>query len=338
MNAKHPLVIAILTILVIVLTSCAGASPAPQINPSKILKFSVTANETSSWFTCGSKFAELVKQRTNGRIGVSVFANASLAGGDQTREIQMLKDGGIDMALIPDAVYDRFDPRFDASLLPWLLPSNADVDKAFAGPLGQELFRLLEAGNIVGLAYAENGFRQITNSKREIKTPADVKDLKIRVVTNMHGSTLTLLGATTQIMNLTALYDALKNNVVDGQENSVSLIVGNKFHEVQKYVTLWNYSYGMLMVGINKNVWDSFDPDTQKIIRQAAQDAAKFQIQQSRSETDSQIQMLKDKGVKVTTLTPEQIQAFKALVAPIYADQEKIVGKEFMDKFITPLR
>ncbi len=333
MKSRHLIVIALIA-LTIGLVSCATASPTPSA-PARVLKFSMSANDSSSWYRGAARFADLVKQRTNGRIAISVFPSGALSSGDQVKELQMLAAGGIDLLYTGVGQYTNLDPRYNVVALPWLFTSNADVDKALSGPMGQELLQIAEGVGIVGLAWGENGWRQISNNQREIKTPDDVKGLKIRIpATKVYESTFVALGASTTKVNLSEAFAALQNGTMHGQDTPVDLFISNKFYDVQKYMTIWNYSYSSLLLGANKKMFDSLDADTQKIFRQAAVEASAYQVTENRKVTDTQLQLLRDKGMTVTILTPEQIKAFKDRVASVYTEFEPIIGKEFMNKYV----
>jgi tripartite ATP-independent transporter DctP family solute receptor len=335
MKGKFVLFVLVAAIAVVVLAGCSSATPAPVV-AARVFKFSLSASESSAWFNGAAKFAELVKQRSNGKYAVSVFANSTLSGGDQTKEVTMVQDGTIDFAYIATNRLEAIDPRFQSITLPWLFANSDDVDKKLLnGPMGQELLKAVEAKNLIGLAWAENGFRQVTNSKREIKTPADVKGLKMRVASgNVFASTFKTLGATTTSIQLGDLYNGLRDGLADGQDNSVDVITANKFMDVQKFVTMWNYSYGALFHAVSKKTWDSMDADAKKLVTQAALDAATFQVQENRKATNAHIQTMKDKGMTITNLTADQVNAFRTATAPVYTEFEATIGKDFMSKYV----
>jgi tripartite ATP-independent transporter DctP family solute receptor len=335
MKVRIAVLVLAMSVLVLTMSACQAAATPTPVAPARVLRFSVVTGEQSSWYKGAAKFAELVKQRTNGSLAVSVFPGASLASGDQVKELDMLRNGTIDFAYNANTLYSNLDQRFSVVILPWLFSSDADVDKMLTGPLGQDLLKVCESYGIIGLALGENGFRQITNSKREIKTPADLKGLKIRIPSvKMYTSVFSALGATTTSLNLGEAYNAMQNGVVDGQENAVDQVVSNKFYDVQKYMTIWNYSYSALILGMNRGLWNSLDPATQNIIRKAAEEASAFQVQESRKVTDTQLQLLRDKGMTITVLSPDQIKPFRDLVAPVYTEYEPVIGKDLMDKFV----
>jgi tripartite ATP-independent transporter DctP family solute receptor len=327
------------TIAVVLLAGCASSATVPLASDARVFKFSLAQPSDSSWFKGAVKFAELVKQRTNGRYAVTVFPNASMASGDQNKELEMVQQGTIDFAYISTSLLSNADPRYNLPLLPWLFASNADVDKMINGPLGNEMLGFGEAKNMIGLGIAENGFRQLSNSKREIKTPDDLKGLKIRTPNvKAYTSTFTALGASPVSLSLPQVYEALQQGTLDGQENAFDTIIANKFYDVQKYITVWNYSYSALFLVANKTVWASLDKQSQDIFLKAAADACAFQIQEARRLENSQIELLKSKGVSITILTPDQIKAFRDKVAPVYTEYEPIIGKDLMSKYVTGAR
>ena len=151
---------------------------------------------------------------------------------------------------------------------------------------------------------------------------------------NVFASTMKTLGATTTSIQLGDLYNGLRDGLADGQDNSVDVITANKFYDVQKFVTVWNYSYGALFHAVSKKTWDNLDADTKKLFSQAAVDAAKFQVQENRKATDGHIQTMKTKGMTVTILTTDQINVFRTATAPVYTEFEAAIGKDFMSKYV----
>jgi TRAP-type C4-dicarboxylate transport system substrate-binding protein len=134
-------------------------------------------------------------------------------------------------------------------------------------------------------------------------------------------------------MNFAELYGALQRGAMDGQENPISTIVSGKLHEVQKYCTLWNYSYHVIILGVNKALWDSFDKETQKILRETAKEVCSYERMLARKMDSELVQTMIEKGVKVTTLTQEQIEAFIPLVQPVYEEFAPVIGEELLEKF-----
>jgi len=317
--------------LLAALTS-ACSNPEP---PVRQLKFSVVTAPDSSIYKAAVKFSELVEARTKGRLTITVHPNAELAGGNQLKEFEMLRSGDIDFTYDSNMFYATLDKKFGVISLPWIFDGQDNVDRFLGGEIGAELLELTRDHGIVGLAYGENGFRQITNSKREIRQPDDLKGLRLRVPNvPIWFSILKSLGAEPTIMTWPSVYKALQEDVIDGQENPLDIIVSYKLFFIQRYITLWNYLYDAFILGVNAKLYDSFDAETKKILRQAALEASAYQMQLSREAARNQKEVLKEKDMVVTELTAEELGAFRERMQPIYTEYESEVGKDLVDKVI----
>lgn len=282
---------------------------------------SVITNEDSSWAKGANLFADLVKQQSGGRMQITVYPNGKLAGGNQVNELTMLQNGDIDFTYHSNLLYTNLDQSFAVISMPWLFKDYSQVDAILSGSAGSQLLKETEDYGIVGLAYGENGFRQLTNNKVAVSAPADMAGLKIRIPdVALYNSIYKAMGATPITMNFGGVVDALKQGQIDGQENPIDIIVSSKLYEVQKHITVWNYSYDALILGMNKKVWDSLSTSDQAIIKQAASEASKEQVKLSREAALTQLSLLRDKGMTVTELTPEQVKAFRSTVEPVYAE------------------
>lgn len=317
----------------------AASSPAPAPAEKKVefkkreLKMGVTASDTSTWTASAKKFAEIVQQKTGGAVTVGVFPNSQLASGNQIKELEMLQNGAIDMTITSTIFYTNLEMKHTVVSMPFLFKGYADVDKFLNGPLGVEIMDMLKPKGITGLALGENGFRQVTNSKRPIKSPDDVKALKIRIPgIKMYTSTWQAFGANPLTMSFGEVFGALQQKVVDGQENPFEIIASSKLYEVQKYMTIWNYSYDALIYGFNTKTFESLEPELQKIIRDAAKEAATFQVKLNREKDDANLKIIKEK-TEVYTLTDAELAKFKAAVEPVYKEYEPILGAELLNKF-----
>jgi TRAP-type transport system periplasmic protein len=302
-------------------------------------KMSIITAETSPWTLGARRFGELVAERTKdrkeGQIQIEVYPNGSLSQGNQVREREMVQQGVIHFFYYSNLLLTLIEPKFNVISLPWLLPDTAAVDRALGGPVGDQLLALLPAKGIVGLAWGENGYRQLTNNVREVKTPADLRALKIRVPgVQMYRDIFSALGANPVTMNWGEVFTALQQGTIDGQENPiVSVIVPGKVYEVQKYMTLWDYSYDALVLGASKAVWDRLDQPTQEVLRKSALEASAYQRQLARQGETEAINLMRSKGLTITRLTPEQRKPFQELAAPVFQKYEAVVGKDLLDAF-----
>lgn len=337
------LVIVVALVLSLGLTGCspkedkpAGETPAAGETPKEkiTLKMSVTTADTSSWVQGAKKFAELVDEKSNGNIEVKVFPNEQLSGGSQSKGIEMLMSGAIDFSYHSNIIYSIMDEKFGVISLPWLIPDTETADKLLNGTGGEAINKLLLEKNVIGLGFGENGFRQLTNSKKPIETPDDLSGLKIRIPgIKMYISLYKALGTDPISMNFSEVFTALQQGTIDGQENPTDVISSSKINEVQDYMTVWNYSYDAIILGVNKDKFESFDAETQAIIREAATEACAFQRDLNRELTSKQTQEFIDGGMQVNELTQEQIAPFKAKAQSVYDEYEPIMGKDLIDAF-----
>lgn len=310
-----------------------AASQAATFKPRE-LKMGITVSETSSWGLSAKRFAEIVAKETGGAVKVAIFPNSQLASGNQIKELEMLQNGAIDFTITSTIFYTSLEPRMTAVSMPFLFGSYAQVDRYRNGPLGDEILALTKSKGITGLALGENGFRQLTNSKREVKTPEDVKGLKIRIPgIKMYQSAWKALGANPLTMSFGEVFGALQQKVVDGQENDYEVVANAKLYEVQKYMTVWNYSYASLVYGVNTATFESFEPALQAIVRKAAKEAADLQVKLNREKDDANLQTIKAKGMVVYEVPPATLAKFQAVVAPVYDEYRPVVGEALLKKF-----
>jgi tripartite ATP-independent transporter DctP family solute receptor len=280
-----------------------------------------------NWHIAATGFADEVKAATQGRVEIKIFPNSQL--GSETAMIEGLQLGTVEMGLIGGASFQNIEPKLGIEGLPYAWADHQHAYRAFDGELGNRLFGLLEAKNIKGLAWWENGFRHITNSKRPINTPDDLKGLKLRVTPDkIRLDTFKALGALPVPMAFAELYSALQQGTVDGQENPLAIIFSSNFFEVQKYLSLTNHVWSSATLVIAKGVWDKIAPADQQIVQKAAftwRDKQRKMVQESNEDF---LTKLKAKGMQVNTPSNE---AFKKAIAPVYAQYESVFGKDLFD-------
>jgi TRAP-type transport system periplasmic protein len=314
--------------LALFLSACFPASGSDI--PDRNWKMSVVTNEDSSWTRGARLFADLVKQRSGGHLRITVYPNAELAGGNQVKELSMLQDGSINFTYHSNLLYTNLDQSFAAISMPWLFTEYSQVDMALSGDAGSQLLKKTEAQGIVGLAYGENGFRQLTNSRLDIHGPDDLQGLKIRIPdVELYKATYKALGAIPITMNFGEVFDALKQGQIDGQENPIDIIVSARLYEVQKYITIWNYSYDALILGMNKKEWDGLPGNAQAIIKLAAKEASKEQVKLSRDAALTQLSFLSERGMTVTEPVPYQVKAFRAITDSVYLEWSGKIDPSF---------
>lgn len=314
----------------------APAVLAQQAAYKSEYRMSLVLGTAFPWGKGGELWANKVRERTQGRINIKLYPGVSLIQGDQTREFSALRQGVIDMAIGSTINWSPQVKQLNLFSLPFLMPDYAATDALTQGAVGKSLFQTLDKAGVVPLAWGENGYREITNSKKPIKSPADLKGMKIRVVGSpLFLDTFTALGANPTQMSWADAQPAMASGAVDGQENPLSVYQAAKLHTVaQKYVTLWGYMNDPLVFVVNKDIWNSWTPEDREIVKQAAIDAAKEQIVIARKglvEADKPlVKQLAANGATVTELTAAERDAFVKATRPVVDKWKGQIGADLV--------
>jgi C4-dicarboxylate-binding protein DctP len=308
--------------------------PVSAADSPIILKFShVVASDTPKG-KAADKFKELAEKYTNGRVKVEVYPNSTLY--KDKEELEALQLGAVQM-LAPSN--SKFGPigikEFEVFDLPYILPDLKTLRKVTDGPLGARLLKLLDSKGMTGLAYWDNGFKQMSANKKLI-APADYKGLKFRVQSSkVLEAQFRALGAIPQVMAFSDVYQALQTGVVDGQENTWSNIYTQKMHEVQKYITVTNHGYIGYVVVVNKKFWDGLPPDIRDELSRAMKEATAYGNGASAQDNEEALEAIKKSGKsEILTLTPEQDEAMRKAMMPVYKDVASRVGQPLIDEFL----
>ncbi|GAB3362234.1 MULTISPECIES: DctP family TRAP transporter solute-binding subunit [Giesbergeria] len=314
----------------------APAVMAQQAAYKSEYRMSLVLGTAFPWGKGGELWANKVRERTQGRINIKLYPGVSLIQGDQTREFSALRQGVIDMAIGSTINWSPQVKQLNLFSLPFLMPDYAATDALTQGTVGKSLFQTLDKAGVVPLAWGENGYREITNSKKPIKSPADLKGMKIRVVGSpLFLDTFTALGANPTQMSWADAQPAMASGAVDGQENPLSVYQAAKLHTVaQKYVTLWGYMNDPLVFVVNKDIWNSWTPEDREIVKQAAIDAGKEQIVIARKglvEADKPlVKQLVANGATVTELTAAERDAFVKATRPVVDKWKGQIGADLV--------
>lgn len=259
------------------------------------------------------KFAELVEEESGGNVTISVFPNDQLASGNATKGIEMIAGGGVDLAAYATCVLAVIDQQLAVATIPWIFDDYEEA-RTVIDESGYKYYEeRLAAKGLTYLGSFHNGFRQITNSKHEVRTPEDVKGLKIRVPgSEVYMKFFRTLGADPVAMSWSEVFTAIQQGTIDGQENGVSITDSAKMDEVQDYLTLWNYTYENDLFIANTKVWESLEPKTQELLREKAQEACNWGRDQLEAEEDAIVAAFEENGMTVTRPTEEEMDVFKA--------------------------
>ncbi|WP_454644518.1 TRAP transporter substrate-binding protein [Bradyrhizobium liaoningense] len=298
-----------------------------------IIKFShVVATDTPKG-KGAEKFKELAEKYTGGKVKVEVYPNSTLY--KDKEELEALQLGSVQMLAPSNSKFGPLGIReFEVFDLPYILPDLKTLRKVTEGPLGTKLLKLLDAKGITGLAYWDNGFKQMSANKKLV-TPADYQGVKFRIQSSrVLQAQFKALGSLPQVMAFSEVYQALQTGVVDGQENTWSNIYTQKMHEVQKYITETNHGYIGYVVIVNKKFWDDLPADIRDQLSKAMKEATAFSNTQSQKENDDALAEIKKSGKsEIIKLTPEQDEAMRKAMEPVYKDAAGRVGQSLIDEF-----
>ena len=324
----HRLILAAASVAALVL-----AGPASAQSPI-VIKFSHVVASNTPKGAATEKFKELAEKYTNGKVKVEIYPNSTLY--KDKEELEALQLGAVQMLAPSNSKFGPIGVReFEVFDLPYILPDLATLRKVTDGPLGTKLLKLLEPKGMTGLAYWDNGFKEMTANKKLV-TPEDYKSLKFRIQSSkVLESQFRSLGSIPQVMAFGEVYQALQTGVVDGQENTWSNIYTQKMHEVQKYATITNHGYIGYAVIANKKFWDGLPADIRSALEKAMKEATAFGNGQSAKENEDALEQIKKAGkTEIVSLTPAQDAAMRKAMDPVYKDVAGRVGQPLIDEFI----
>ena len=285
--------------------------------PEMTWNFACSTTETSTWADGGRKFGELMEKATGGKVKVNIYAADQLTNGNQSEGIQALMNGDpVQISMHSNLIYSAFDPRFNVVSLPFVYDSYDDADAKFDGEAGEKLKEILSEYGLHCMGIAENGFREITNSKHEIKSVDDMKNLKVRVAgSNLLMECYKRWGADATNMNWSETYTALQQNTVEGQENPLPAIDAASVQEVQPYCSMWDAIYDCLFFCINEDIYNGLTPEQQKVVDEAGQKAVEYERYINRSGDDEiKERWASQNGVTITKKEDMDIDSFKEAV------------------------
>jgi C4-dicarboxylate-binding protein DctP len=314
-----------------VLFAATFASAGAYAQAPIVIKFShVVANDTPKG-KAALRFKELAEKATAGKVKVEVYPNSTLY--KDKEEMEALQLGSVQM-LAPSLA--KFGPlgvkEFEAFDMPFIFQDKQALYRVTTGPLGKWFFAKLEPKGVKGLAYWDNGFKDMTANK-PLHTPADFRGLKMRIQSSkVLDAQFRALGANPQVMAFSEVYQAMQTGVVDGNENTPSNIYTQKMHEVQKHMTISDHGYIGYAVIVNKKFWDGLPADIRTKLDGAMVEATKYANDIAQEENDKAVAAIKAAGTTtVYTLTPAERETWRKAMSPVYKQMESRVGKETLE-------
>ena len=299
-----------------------------------VLKFSHVVAPNTPKGKGADKFKELAEKYTNGKVKVEVYANSTLY--KDKEELEALQLGAVQMLAPSNSKFGPIGVKdFEVFDLPYLLPNKAALRKVTDGPIGKAMLKKLESKGMVGLAYWDNGFKEMSANK-PLRMPEDYKGLKFRIQSSkVLEAQFRALGAIPQVMAFSEVYQALQTGVVDGQENTPSNMFTQKFHEVQKYTTLTNHGYIGYVVVVNKKFWDDLPADIRDQLEKAMAEATVYSNEISEKENTESLDDIKKSGkTELITPTAAESAAMRKAMEPLFQEMAGRVGKQLIDDVV----
>jgi tripartite ATP-independent transporter DctP family solute receptor len=323
------------TVLTLVFVSCQKSQKAETGNADEFklkMRLAVTTPRGHPYDLASLEYAKLVKERTGGRIDISVYADAQLAKGER-EQIEALQQGTIEMCVTSTGPIGNFSPSMMILDIPFLFRDANHAHSVLDGPIGEKLLADLETVGVKGLVFWESGFRQLTNNRREIRTPADARGMKLRTMENkVHMTAFTAAGLNCTPIASAETYSALQQGVVDGQENGIPAIYTSKYYEVQKYISMTGHVYSPAPVLISKKTWDSIPAADQSILQKTAEEMRTYERQLVVEVENAALADMESKNIVI--IKDVDKSAWAQAMASAFAQFEKDFGKENIDAII----
>ena len=316
-------------------TGCGGGSDssnksAKSEDQTYTFKLAHVNNPNHPYTLASKKFAEIVDKKTDGKVKIEVYDSGTL--GNENDIIEQVQMGSIQFGLVASAPFSNTVPEMYVFDLPFLFTSRSAAYKVLDGDIGKNILKKLDNQGMVGLGFWENGFRDISNSKHEVKVPADLHGLKIRTMENkIHMASFNAMGAVATPMAWSEVFTALQQGTMDGLENSPVIYSTNAFYEVQKYLTLTGHFYSPAVFFCNKDMLNSLPEKYQKVIIDAEKEARDYERKCHEDLDNKAIQVLKDHGMTITEVDKE---VWRKSVASVYEQYRDKIGGQLIDSIL----
>lgn len=333
---RIPGVLLSLTVAAGCLTGCSStASDTVNSNYQTInLSMAVNGTDTQIDSLVAKHFSELVEEKSGGAVTIDVFPNDTLAGGNSTKGVEYIATGGSDLGAYATSVLANIEPKMSVATIPWTFKSYEEAKEVIDTTGGEYYAGLLADKGITYLGSFHNGFRQLTNSRRAVTKPEDLKGLKIRVPgSEVYMSFFNALGANPTAMSWSEVFTAIQQGTIDGQENGCSITKSAKMDEVQDYMTIWNYSYESDLFLANTKVWDRLEDNTKDLLQECAAEACEWGRDKLEEEEEELIKEFQEEGIQVDILTDDQIGLFQNEITDVIENLKSEYGEEACTAF-----
>ena len=320
MRARRRSLIISMILCLFLLSACGSSAGKGETGNSEYQKInlvmSVNGTDTQIDTRVARYFAQLVEERSGGSVTVDVFPNDQLAGGNATKGIEMIAQGSVDLAAYATCTLAVIDSQLPVATIPWSFDSYTEARQVIDSTGGAYYAERLAAKGITYIGSFHNGFRQLSNSKTIVDEPSDLKNLKIRVPgSEVYMGFFRALGADPTSMSWSEVFTAIQQGTIDGQENGASVTSTAKMDEIQKYMTIWNYSYENDLFIANTRIWESLDENTRQLLTECAIEACNWGRDTLEAEEADILARFEANGMTITYLNDEQKAAFAEAIS-----------------------
>lgn len=319
------------SVLAIGLTTLSVTTAKAADYPEMNLKFGHPYNEAHPLALGAQKFADLVSERSGGKVTVTVFPNSTI--GSSKELVEAMRINVVDIALVPTTNVASFYPKLDVFYLPFVFRDRQHAYAVSDGEVGQGLFEgMRQKTGIRTLAMYESGFRTITTRDKRIETPEDMEGVKFRVINNpLNVATFAALGANPTPMALSEVFTGLQQGTVDGQDNPVGNVKAFGFDKVQNFITLSNHQWAGIMFLVNDNKYGDFPAEVQELLASVAKETQDWEREEINRVEAQYLSEMEADGMTVTRLTSEQTQAFQAKMADVWEKYSERLGADLIE-------
>lgn len=330
-------VLSFLTMLII-LSGCGEQRAEPPKNADEYekVRLVMTANGTDMGIETltARRFAELVSQASGGNVQIEFYPNDELTGGNTNEAVRSLTEGAVDMGAYVSGTMSLLDSRLEVATIPWSFSSYQEVRKVIDETGGKFYEKVLAEYGLVYLGSTHNAMRQLANNRNPVRTPIDLRDMKIRVLGgDVYRLFFSTLGAKPIPLGWSELSIAIRQGVIEGQENGFFLMRSGNLDKIQKYMTVWNYLYENYLFVINRKTFDRLEPKTQQLLREKMLEACEWGRDYLEAEEEKIRKQFADDGLKIIELTPKELKVFKEQVRPLREQLKAKYGEEACKAF-----
>ena len=291
----------------------------------------MTANGTEKGIETltARRFAKLVKEASGGNVNIEFYPNDELTGGNTNESVKSLSEGAVDLGAYVSGTMSLLDPRLEVATIPWSFSSYQEARKVIDSTGGKYYEKILAEYGLIYLGSTHNAMRQLSNNKNPVRTPIDLRDMKIRVLGGeVYRLFFSALGANPVPLGWSEIKIAIQQNVIDGQENGFFLMQSGSLDEVQKYMTVWNYLYENYLFVINRKTYEKLEPKTQTLLHEKMKEACEWSRDYLEKEENQIREQFAEDGLQIIELTPEELELFKEKVRPLREKLKEKYGEE----------